>query len=420
MPFLAGQGRSIRLQLLGAGLVFVIAGVVALSFAQFDGEFEHNATVTVDAPRAGLVMDPDAKVKLRGVQIGRVLSVDRGGPGGMAELTLAVQPDALALLPANVRVDIASSTVFGAKSVNFTLPQQPSAARLSSGATVEAQSVTVEFNTLFQELVTLLDKLEPDKINAALSAIATAVHGRGEEIGQLLSEADAYLTTMNPTLPTLRQDFDKTADVAGVYADTAPDLLHTMSNASTESDTIVAEQQQLATALQDVLTLNDQTGGVLRDNSAQLATSLQTLRSTVDVLGLYAPALNCSIVALDTFQPLGEAIFGGNQPGVAFDSGFMPAPNPYVYPQDLPEVRASGGPNCWGLPNPALGPNAPHAPYVVTDNAVVPFAPPTQQGIGGPTLFALLFGPQLHPSPPPNAAATPVSHPVAPNHKGAR
>ena len=61
-----------------AGLAtFVVIGViVAISMGLFQGSFTDTVPVTVVSPRAGLVMNPEAKVKMRGVEVGKVGSID--------------------------------------------------------------------------------------------------------------------------------------------------------------------------------------------------------------------------------------------------------------------------------------------------------------------------------------------------------
>ena len=60
-----------------AALVLVgsLVGVATVALTMFSGGFTDSEPVTVTADRAGLVMDPDAKVKMRGVQVGRVASI---------------------------------------------------------------------------------------------------------------------------------------------------------------------------------------------------------------------------------------------------------------------------------------------------------------------------------------------------------
>ena len=64
------QGRSNWVRKLAA--VIMVGGLIAIIAAasgSFLGWFASTERVTLQAPRAGLVMSPDAKVRLRGVQV---------------------------------------------------------------------------------------------------------------------------------------------------------------------------------------------------------------------------------------------------------------------------------------------------------------------------------------------------------------
>ncbi|GAA5098548.1 MCE family protein [Nocardia iowensis] len=380
---------ALGLKLAGAAMVLALVAVVAIALIMFVGGFASTATVTVDAPRSGLVLDPDAKVKVRGVEIGRVVAIDQTPDG--ASLKLAVNPEQLKLVPANAGVDIRSTTVFGAKYVNFTVPEQPSPTSLQPGATVTAQRVTVEFNTLFQHLSDVLAKVEPEKLNATLSALGTALQGRGEKLGDLLARSDAYLRDINPYLPTLQQDLVQTGEVTNLYADTVPDLLRTVDNATVTSASLVDEQQSLDNVLANVVGLADTTGSVLRDNTGDFSTALDLLRPTTSLLFEYAPALGCLIDGLGPMMPLAEDVFGGVLPGIGMNTNFMFGAKPYTYPDDLPKVNATGGPHCAGVVDRVPGS---HADYVVTDtNEGAPYVPNTgfTKPNEAPKVFQLLF-----------------------------
>ena len=61
---------------MGVATVAAIIAVVALAATMFRGGFTESVPVTVMSPRAGLVMNPDAKVQIRGVQVGKVASIE--------------------------------------------------------------------------------------------------------------------------------------------------------------------------------------------------------------------------------------------------------------------------------------------------------------------------------------------------------
>ena len=68
--------------LLGLATIVVIAGIFALAVGLFQGSFTETVPVTVISQRAGLVMNPDAKAKMRGVQVGKDadLMIVKGNP----------------------------------------------------------------------------------------------------------------------------------------------------------------------------------------------------------------------------------------------------------------------------------------------------------------------------------------------------
>src|SRR5689334_11025462 len=96
-------------RLAGLAMVVVIAGTFLLAVRLFRGGFGEQAPITVVSERAGLVMNPDAKVKWHGVAVGRVDRIE-ARQDGKAVLYLAMDPTQLQNIPDNVTVDITSST----------------------------------------------------------------------------------------------------------------------------------------------------------------------------------------------------------------------------------------------------------------------------------------------------------------------
>src|SRR5690242_700702 len=164
-----------------AGLVFTViaAAVLAVVYLQFRGDLSAKTQLTVISPRAGLVMDPGSKVTYNGVEIGRVAKVDEIELDGKphARLTLDVNPRYLAAIPANVVADIKATTVFGNKYVSFASPKDPLPQRVSSSTMIKTESVSTEFNTLFETVVSIAEKVDPIKLNQTLDATAQALDG---------------------------------------------------------------------------------------------------------------------------------------------------------------------------------------------------------------------------------------------------
>ena len=267
--------------LAGLAAIVAIVAIVALAIGLFRGSFTKTVPVTVISDRAGLVMNPDAKVKMRGVEVGRVASIATK-PDGQAVLKLDMNPSQLHLIPANVGVDITSTTVFGAKYVELVPPKDPSPQKLHGGQVIQGQHVTTEINTVFQRLVTVLDKIDPAKLNETLGAVATAFNGRGEKIGRTLADFNAFLAKINPSLPNLAHDIEASVPTFTAYGDAAPDLIATFDNSIRLSNSIVEEQQHLDEFLISSIGLADIGNEVIGGNRQALSDTLRVLVPTTE------------------------------------------------------------------------------------------------------------------------------------------
>jgi phospholipid/cholesterol/gamma-HCH transport system substrate-binding protein len=332
--------------LTGLVTVAILVAIVAVAVGLFQGSFTESVPVTVLSPRAGLVMNVDAKVKMRGVQVGKVDSIETR-PNGQAVLHLAMYPSDMHLIPANVLVDITEPTVFGAKFVDLVPPAQPVAQSLHAGQVLDSQHVTVEINTVFQQLTAVLGTLDPAKLNETLGAISQALSGRGEKIGQAFSDLDSFLAKFDPTLPALSHDIAVSAPVFNAYADAAPDLVKTVANSARISQTFVDEQHNLDALLVSAIGLADVGNEVLSANRKGLTDVIHLLRPTTDLTNEYNKGLWCGFAGLAELAktaPLSE-------PSINIIASLRWGAERYRYPTNLPKVAATGGPQCLDLPN---------------------------------------------------------------------
>ena len=338
------QHTGIR-ALTGLASVAVIAAIVAVAVGLFQGSFTESVPVTVLSSRAGLVMNTDAKVKMRGVQVGKVDSIE-ARPNGQAVLHLAMYPSEMHLIPSNVLVDLTSPTVFGAKFVELVPPAEPSARPLHAGQVLDSQHVTVEINTVFKQLTAVLGSLDPAKLNETLGAVSQALSGRGEKIGQAFSDLDSFLAKFNPSIPALSRDISLSVPVFTAYGDASPDLVRTVNNSVKISKSIVDEQHNLDALLVSAIGLADVGNDVLGTNRKGLTDVLRLLAPTTDLLNEYAPALTCTLGGLAQIQkspPLPE-------PSINITASLTWGGERYRYPQNLPKVAATGGPRCMSMP----------------------------------------------------------------------
>ena len=182
--------------------------------------------------------------------------------------------------------------------------------------------------------------------------------------------------------------------VANIYADAAPDLVTVFDNVPTISKTIVDEQDNLNATLLAATGLANNGTDTLAPAENDFIAAIQRLRAPLKVAGDYSPEFGCIFAGIergiDNFAP----IIGGARPGLFVSSNFLPGAPAYTYPESLPIVNASGGPNCRGLPNvpsKQLGGSWYQTPFLVTDNAYIPYQPNTELQFDAPSTLQFLF-----------------------------
>ncbi len=338
------------------GFIFLalIVGLIAGTIAKYRGAFEDTVQVTVQADRAGLTLASGAPIKLRGVEIGTVsdIATDLDSGGKQVTITLEIDKDKVDRVPADVTAQIVPPTAFGAKYIQLT-PVDDGAdggPSIEAGAVIPADKVTVEVDEAFENLTKVLDVARPAEVNSALTAVAGALDERGQLIGDLISQTDAYLRSFNPSLRTLSADLQVADDVADVYDVARPDLVATLAQTGTISQTLVRQQASLRALERSLTGFSDEADTLLRSSDKDLVTSLELLGPVTKVLERYSPELPCVVLGLASANKLAEDAVGGTHPGITTITRIVPGRDPYTYEDNLPLVGDDRGPQCYGLP----------------------------------------------------------------------
>lgn len=337
-------------------LMLVVALFLFVTGGFFGGLYKTYIPVTLKATRAGLVMDPDARVKLRGVEVGRVKDIS-GGEGNAA-LQLDLYPDQIEFIPANVSAQIQATTAFGAKFVDLVYPEHPSAERLSAGAVISSSNTSVEVNTVFENVANLLHMIDPAKLNAVLTAVADGVRGQGPRMGEATTSLNEVLKALNDRSDTIRQDWRSFANFNATYAAAADDIVAVLNNASTTSETIVKHSADLDSLLLNSIGLSDSGTNLLASSKDNIVNAINTFAPTADLLMKYNPVYTCWLQGATWFLNNGGLDVWGGKDGrtIQLDVGLLLGNDPYAYPDNLPIVAAKGGPGgkpgCGSLPDP--------------------------------------------------------------------
>jgi phospholipid/cholesterol/gamma-HCH transport system substrate-binding protein len=282
--------------------------------------------------------------------------------------------------------------------------------------------VTTEINTLFQTITDISEKVDPVKLNLTLSAAAQSLTGLGDKFGQSIVNGNAILDDVNPQMPQARHDIQQLAGLGDTYANAAPDLLDFLNNAVVTSRTINAQQKDLDQALLSAAGFGNTGADIFKRGGPYLARGSEDLVPTSQLLDTYSPELFCTLRNYHDIEPKAREFLGGNGYSLNTHTELMSglglflnpvaavaaiaslvgglagvvggAPNPYIYPENLPRVNARGGPGgapgCWQHITHDLWP----APELVMDtgNSIAPY---NHLDTGSPYAIEYVWGRQV-------------------------
>lgn len=328
----------------GCALVVGLAAAGAVSAAAYAQAFTPTETVTLLTDRSGLLMESGSDVKVAGVVVGKVDTVQRTEEG--VELSLAMKPDQLASIPVNAMAVIEPTTLFGRKFVTLVPPEQPDRS-LEPGDVIDSSVTTVEMNDLFSAVDGVLDVIDPTEVNTALTQLASAADGRGQTFGRLVDSTSAFLTDLEPVIPALTRDITKVADNADIWAEVSSDYLGALERITTTGQTIIDRESDVAAFLQGLTSLGDRGDGFLQTAGEPIVGAANDTRSTLQLFEEKSPALGCFLYGLDTTRQYLEPTLGGTRPGFNVASTILYGDPPYRYPDNLPRNSADGPPDCY-------------------------------------------------------------------------
>ncbi len=355
-----------KLRLRAYGLVFlaVLAGLVGLSIAAYQQVFTKVTMVTLDTDHTGAQLIPESDVKLRGIVVGSVRSISTYNvpaangqqPETRAKLRLALNPARAKLIPAGVTALLLPKTLFGERYVSLQVPDNltgAAAVPIRAGDTITSGKDAIEVERVLDDLYPVLLALHPEDLKATLTALATALQGRGKQLGDNLASLNSYLLKFNPKVPKLVDDLDKLGKVALLYNDAAPDLLASLDNVQTTARTITQRPQALDQLLTSATATSDELDKFLNANGDYLIQVSASSAKILQLLAEYSPEYPCLAAGLAGLEPRLEQAFGGGQPGLHITLEIVKSQGKYV-PGNEPRYSNQHGPNCFGLPQPAV------------------------------------------------------------------
>jgi phospholipid/cholesterol/gamma-HCH transport system substrate-binding protein len=350
----AAIGSKRKLQ--GVAFLIMIVFLLVMVVGLYNKAFIKTIPVSLRTDRIGNQLSLNADVKFRGVNVGDVRALHTNGE--TATLRLAMKPDQLPLIPANVSARILPKTLFGQKYVELVSPDN-GVRPLKKGDVIpqDRSQTAIEIEQLYDNLLPFLQTVAPEKLNSTLSAVATALEGRGDKLGDNLARLDDYLRQINQHLPSIQDDVTALADYSAILNNAAPDLLRFLDNTVVTSRTLVEKQDTLLALLTGSSGAADTGSAVLSENRNRL---IQAPEIGVPVTRTVARrADNLSLIlgtnsgnGLVGLLPKVHQVFGGspeNRNWLHINLSILGQKGPYTQvdcPKNLGPEGNQYGPNC--------------------------------------------------------------------------
>ncbi len=397
--------RTVRTRVAG-----VAAGVCVLALATGCGgiysvPLPGGADIGSDPMRVKIEFDdvldlvPQSTVKVDGVPVGRVESIEVASDGWTAQVDTLVNSSVD--LPANAVAEVQQSNLLGEKFIAISAPEHnPSSQRLASGDTIPVDRTrhATDIEQVLGAMSLLLNGGGVAQLQPIVSELEKALDGRETKVRGLLEQANTLIAGLEEQRNSITRALDG-LDTLSTRVSDQTGKLEKILDELPEGVNILAEQRpQLVQMLSQVDRLGQVGTDVINQSKDNLIADLRALRPTLQQLGAATPDIITSAPIVPTFpfpDSIIPSIHGGMsnvflsidlQIGDVLSNLGVGKPDPVYYPPK------------YGPPVPVN----PSNPYY-NGNGARP---------GWPTV-SLLPLPPIVPNPVPEPGTAPVSAPLA-------
>jgi phospholipid/cholesterol/gamma-HCH transport system substrate-binding protein len=340
---------TVRRRLLGVGFIVVIAALVSLSIAMYNKAFTPVVRVHLVTDKLGNQLQVRGDVKIRGLIVGEIRRITPTGRG--AELELALDQEKVEVIPRNVSARFIPKTLFGDRYVALQIPENAERAPLRDGDRIEQDrsAPAVELSQALDHLLPVLQAVQPQKLSTTLTAISSALDGRGEQLGRTLVELGRLVEEINPHVPALIHDLQALVEVSDTYTEAVPDFVAALRDLTVTSRTVAGQRDNLRALFGDLTTASRDLEAFLLANSGNLIRLADSSRDTLELLARYSPSYPCFLSQMAALVDAAAPVYGAgtDEPGLHATAEIVVNKGPYEPGRDEVEFDEHRGPRCY-------------------------------------------------------------------------
>ncbi|WP_252342015.1 MCE family protein [Rhodococcus sp. 14-2483-1-2] len=342
-PRRLGPGRSM---LVFRGIVASCTAVVAAvaSVAYSSGTFDSAPEVSVVLPATAGLLTGEIGVQYLGVRVGEVVDIEPGVD--RSRVTMRIDADRIGTVPASARVRVVPRTLFGDIYIQLVAVDRSSSSALADGMALQpdASADAVQASDLFRTVTDLLDGLEPDQAQLALTALGTALRGRGQSIGESIDRLASVTDRLEPGIEAALSRMPQLRELTENIAAATPDVLASVAAATRVSQTLLDRSDGVRALLTAAAGTVESTRAVVAENRSAAITVVHSGGAALGALAQDSDGLTATLDRLGPFGEAGARIFASGKFDVTAVPDFS-EPLPYTA-ADCPQYPGLAGPNC--------------------------------------------------------------------------
>ncbi|TAL22239.1 MAG: MCE family protein [Frankiales bacterium] len=279
----------------------VIGSVGILSIlALLAGSFSVDAIIGGEEYKAEFTeaagLRPNDEVRISGVKVGKVLSVDLAGD--RVQVEFRANDDAR--IGDRTRADIRIKTLLGRK---FLMLTPEGDGELEPGGVIPLARTTSPYDIAeaFQDLSTSVGEIDDEQLARSFTVLAETFRDTPDEVRISLEGLGRLSRTLASRDQELRALLDRSRGVSQVLAERDEDLTAFLADSSLVLQEVARRREAISRLLDTTVVLSEQLRALVRENRADLAPALERLRNVTDMLRSNQANLDASLVRLAPF-----------------------------------------------------------------------------------------------------------------------
>ena len=277
---------------IGAVGLLAIVALLAGSFSidTVVGGEEYKAEFT---EAAGL--SPNDEVRIAGVKVGKVLSVDLAGD--RVQVGFRVKD---AEMGNRTRADIRIKTVLGRKFLSLS-PDGDGTFEPGSVIPLNRTSSPFDITNAFGDLSTTVEEIDTQRLAESFQVLADTFRDTPDDVRASLEGLSRLSRAIAARDQQLRALLERTRGVSQVLAERDQDLTAFLADSSLVLQELQRRREAISRLLDTTTQLSEQLVALVRENRAELQPALERLRGVVQVLRKNQDNLDASLVRLAPF-----------------------------------------------------------------------------------------------------------------------